>query len=66
MWQATEEDWIKCKQTFDNVFEQYKDLLGQPGVNVLPAIKVVFNPLLTRYNQGERSQALYEAMTSVK
>lgn len=59
-------DWEKCKTHFDEVFQEYKDLLGTPGVNTSFAINLTFLPLSNRYNEGERTQELYDEMMDVK
>lgn len=63
----TEQEWAEAKEHFDCVFGFYKDLLGGAiGVQVLPAITIVFLPLARRYNTGERGRELYEAMLEVE
>ncbi len=62
----TDEDWKKAKQRFDTIRKQYQDLDGLPGVNVTFALRIVFEPLAKRYNAGERTQELYDAMIDVQ
>lgn len=62
----TEMDWDKAKQHFDKVRKEYQDLEGTPGVNTTFALRVSFDPLARRYNNGERSQELHTDMMSVK
>ena len=65
--EPTEQEWAEAKEQFDYVFGFYKDLLGGAiGVQVLPAITIVFEPLARRYNGGERSRGLYEEMLAVE
>jgi hypothetical protein len=58
--------WISAKEHFDTVRQSYLDLDGIPGVNVSVALNLVFRPLSKRYNGGERTQALYDEMLSVR
>ena len=58
--------WETAKENFDKIFEMYKDMLGQPDTNTSIAIAFVLNPLLTRYNSGERSKELYDEMMDVE
>lgn len=62
----TEQEWAEAKEHFDYVFGFYKDLIGAVRVQVLPAIMIAFEPLARRYNEGERSRELYEAMLEVE
>lgn len=62
----TEAQWTQAKNHFDIIMDSYKELLGQPGVMVGPALMFTFEPLLHRYNSGERTQALYEEMVEVE
>lgn len=59
-------DWEKAKEHFDAVRKQYQDLEGTPGVNTTVALRAVFDPLARRYNNGERTQELFEEMSAVK
>ena len=58
-------DWDKAKAHFDEVRRQYQDMEGMPGVNTTFALRVVFDPLALRYNNGERSQDLYDDMMGI-
>ncbi len=58
--------WDVAKENFDKILELYKSMIGQPGVNTTLAIAMTFDPLLKRYNSGERSKELYDAMVSVE
>ncbi len=64
--QMTTIDWDKAKEHFDEARQQYVDLLGQPRVNTALASLMIFDPLLTRYNDGERTEELYAAMMAVE
>lgn len=59
-------DWDAVKRHFDSVRKQYIDLQGVPGVNTTLALRLTFEPLAIRYNAGERSRELYDAMASVE
>jgi len=56
----------QAKAYFDSVLAQYLSLLGMPGVNVTFALKNVLLPLLERWNNGERSDALRDEMLGCK
>ena len=51
---------------FDAVRESYQALEGTPGVNTTLALRAVFDPLASRYNNGERSKELYDQMFAVE
>lgn len=54
-------DWDKAVKYLKEVIDQYKELIGKPMVN--PFFGLAFlDSLLKRYNQGERTQELYDAM----
>ncbi len=59
-------DWEKAKARLDEVLQEYKALIGRLGVNTSFAIMLTFDPLLKRYNSGERTQELYDAMLAVE
>lgn len=59
-------DWQAAKENFDAVMAAYTDLLGTPNVLVGPALMVTFEPLVRRYNGGERTRELYDEMMSVE
>jgi hypothetical protein len=48
------------------VYGIYGGLEGTPGCNTTLALRVVFDPLAKRYNNGERSQELYDEMMAVE
>lgn len=59
-------DWEKAREHFDAVVKEYQDLEGTPGVNTTFALRITFDPLRMRFNRGERSRSLYDAMMSVE
>ena len=59
-------DWDKAKDHFDAVRQQYQNLEGTPGVNTTLALRITFDPLSKRYNNGERTQELYDEMADVE
>lgn len=59
-------DWEKAKQHFDRIRDIYQGLEGTPGANTSLALHITFTPLSVRYNNGERSQDLYDEMISVE
>lgn len=58
--------WENAKQHLDELRKRYEDLEGQPGVNTTLALRGVFDPLAKRYNSGERTKELYDAMMAVE
>lgn len=56
------EDWEKAKAYFDEIKRTYNDI----GACGQPALQIVFFPLERRYEQGERTQDLLDAMLSVR
>lgn len=59
-------DWDKAETHFTDVLEEYKELVGTPGVNVIFAMVRTFDPLLKRFKAGERTKDLYDAMMGVQ
>jgi hypothetical protein len=59
-------DWQKAREHFEVVVKQYQDLEGTPGVNTTLALRLTFDPLRVRFNRGERSRSLYDAMMGVE
>ena len=59
-------DWKKAKLHFDVTRKRYQDLEGTLRVNTTLALRITFDPLSIRYNKGERSQDLYDAMLAVE
>ena len=62
----TEEQWKDAKVHLGHMDEIYLDLSGQPRVNVEFVRRVVIVPLMDRYDKGERTQELYDAMMAVE
>lgn len=60
----TDEDWTRAKQRLDDIVEQKRRLADLPGVDIY---LVMFTPnrILRRWNRGERTQELYDAMLEV-
>jgi len=59
-------NWEDTKEYFDSVFDQYKEMLGMPGVMAGPAIMFTFDPLERRYQNGERTKKLHDEMMAVE
>ena len=59
-------DWDKVWKRFNGVMQQYKDMIGTPGVNTTIALALTFEPIARRYNEGERTQKLFDEMMSVE
>lgn len=59
-------DWAACEKHFRSVMGQYGSLAGRSGVNVMPALVITFQPLLKRFERGERSKRLYREMMAVE
>lgn len=59
-------DWDAAKSHFDSTMQIYKDLVGTLGVATGPALMITFEPLLRRFNSGERTKELYEEMLAVE
>jgi uncharacterized membrane protein len=55
-------DWDRAFEHLQKLRELYAKL-GAPGI---PALNAVLNPLLLRYERGERTRELYEAMLSTE
>lgn len=62
----SDDDWAEAKKNFDGVRQQYQEMEGMPGVNTTLALRITFDPLAVRYNNGERSEDLYHAMMAVE
>jgi hypothetical protein len=59
-------DWERAKTHFDMVRQIYMDMEGMPGVNTTMALRITFDPLAKRFNQGERTAELYAEMMATK
>ncbi len=64
--ETEEMNWEEARRHFGAVRERYQDLEGTPGVNTTLALRVTFDPLSIRYNKGERSRDLYDAMMATE
>ena len=63
--QITDEEWEKAEKHLIDIIDQYKELIGMPGVNVMFALSHL-DKTLQRFNQGERSSELYTRMLGAK
>jgi len=59
-------EWTNAYLHFDGVRKTYEALVDVPGVNTKAALEIVFKPLAERYENGERSEELYDAMMNVE
>ena len=59
-------NWGKAKKHFDEVKKEYQDLKNKPHVNPYFALMIVFDPLLERYDSGERTKELFDKMMAVE
>lgn len=59
-------NWDAALAHFREIRRHYTELVGAPGVNTIPALELVFRPLMLRFYKGERSPELYRAMMSVE
>jgi len=62
----TPDDWHEATAHFFATMRRYQDLMGAPTVVVGPALLVTFEPLARRYESGERTRELFEAMQAVE
>ncbi len=62
----TLEDWKEAQEHFREVYNAYRELRDTPGANVEATLRVVFEPLLLRFFNDERTQDLFEDMMAVK
>lgn len=63
---ASQLNWADALEHFNEVKSRYLQLQGQEGVNVAPALVLVFAPLEERYQRGERTAALHAEMMKVE
>jgi hypothetical protein len=62
----TDKQWESVKTRTDKLREAYL-MLGQlPNANVNFALQMVIDPLLKRYDSGERTQSLYDEIMALK
>jgi hypothetical protein len=59
-------DWDKALLHLATCIEQYRSVAHQPGVDVFPVLKFVIEPLINRYERGERSHDLYCEMLEIE
>ena len=60
------EKWDLAWAHFCGVKESYESLRGTPGVNTGMALEFVFKPLSDRYESGERTVGLFNALFGVE
>ena len=60
------ENWLQAKQHFDEIWNAYDLQQLNHAVSVSLIVDHVLTPLKRRYEEGERTQELYEAMMKVK
>jgi hypothetical protein len=48
--------WEKAKDHLQETRQQYAEI----GASGIPALTLILNPLLIRYEKGERTQELYD------
>lgn len=58
----TEEQWKAAQAHLQEVRRQYVEI-GAAGV---PGLTLVLNPLLVRYERGERTQELYDEVMATE
>ena len=58
-----EMDWDATAEYFYEVLSRYREL---PMPSGMPALLLTFGPLQQRYESGERSRELYDAMWGVE
>ena len=61
-----DEEWKSAKEYLDERKKNYLELSHLPGINVSFVCNMVIAPLRARFNAGERSQDLYDAMLAVE
>jgi hypothetical protein len=62
----TDKQWESVKTRTDKLREAYL-MLGQlPNANVNFALQMVIDPLLKRYDSGERTQSLFDEMMELE
>lgn len=64
--EITDEQWGKARIYFDSIYNGYKARLGVPGICVDYTTEYVLKPLLKRFEDGERSEELFNAMQNVE
>jgi hypothetical protein len=59
-------NWEAAWQHFKDTREIYQSLAGTPGVNTEMALQIIFKPIAERYESGERTEGLYNALFAVE
>lgn len=55
-------DWDEVKKYLDTIRQRYTDI----GMSGLPALQAVINPLLIRFEKGERTTELYNEIMELQ
>jgi hypothetical protein len=55
-------DWEKAENHLIEIRQQYNDI-GSSGI---PALSMFINPLLIRFEQGERTENLYNSIMNLE
>lgn len=63
---VTEEQWKAAITHLDQMDKAYLHLTGQPQVNVEFVRRVIIAPLRDRYDNGVRTQELYDAIMAIE
>ena len=59
-------DWTAAKAHLDVVIAAYESFIDTPGVNTKLALEYVLRPLAKRFDEGERSEKLFNEMMNVE
>ncbi len=62
MWEATDEQWQAAYDYLQGVRKMYVEI----GASGTLALTITLNPLVMRYESGERSEGLYDEMRAVE
>jgi len=62
----TEQEWQEAEKYFYQTMRQYEGLRGMPGVNVELALTYVFEPIAGEFENGGRTDDLYDSMINVE
>jgi len=55
-------NWEEAEKHLKEVRRQYTDI----GIAGMPALQISINPLLVRYENGERTEELYESIIALE
>ena len=55
-------DWKKAEDHLKDIRKRYTEI----GVSGMPALQVVINPLLIRFENGERTKELYNEILKLE